>query len=75
MKSTLFNAPIGRRMRVQQIYSHPEVSARLRELGFCEDAIVRCVTRNDSNLICEILNSRIGLNSSTASSIIVTAYE
>lgn len=75
MKSTLFNAPIGRRMRVQQIHSHPEVSVRLREIGFCEDAVVRCITRNDSNLICEILNSRIGLSSVTASSIVVTPFE
>ena len=75
MKSTLSNAPIGQQMRIKHIHSDPEVSARLREMGFCEDAIVRCITRNDSNLICEILNSRIGLNGSAASSIAVTAFE
>ena len=73
MKSTLADAPIGRQMRITHIHSDPEVSVRLREMGFREDAIVRCITRNDNNLICEILNSRIGLNGSTANSIAVTA--
>jgi Fe2+ transport system protein FeoA len=72
---TLSEAPLGRRFRIQHLHPTPEVSARLREMGFCENAVVRCIMKGDGNLICELYNSRIGLNSLLANAIVITADE
>lgn len=71
----LIEVPIGHRARVKGIQTRPEVSSRLRELGFCENAVVRCITKANGAIICEVSNSRIGLNNSLARSIIVTIFE
>jgi Fe2+ transport system protein FeoA len=74
--ATLVDAPIGMRVRIRQLrHTHPEMSTRLRELGFCEDAVVRCILRGNGNMICEIQNSRIGLDNNLASTIIVSTGE
>ncbi len=74
--ATLVDAPIGMRVRIRQLrHAHPEMSTRLRELGFCEDAVVRCILRGNGNMICEIQNSRIGLDNNLARSIIVSTWE
>jgi ferrous iron transport protein A len=72
---TLADAPIGRHMRVKHLHSQPEVCHRLREMGFCENAVIRCITKDDGNVICEICNTRIGLSSGIASHIVVAAFE
>ena len=72
---TLRNAPIGRTVRIQQLQAGPEVSLRLRELGFCENVVVRCVMRSHGKIICEIYNSRIGLDGQLAGDIVVTPTE
>jgi ferrous iron transport protein A len=71
----LSNAPVGKRLSIRQINSRPEVCVRLRELGFCEKAIVRCISRNSVCLICEICNTRIGLDTGVASNIFVSQFE
>ncbi len=74
--ATLVEAPIGMRVRIRQLrHAHPEVSTRLRELGFCEDAVVRCILKGNGNMICEIQNSRIGLDNNLARTIIVSSWE
>jgi Fe2+ transport system protein FeoA len=74
--STLVDAPIGTRVRIRQLrHARPEMSARLRELGFCEDAIVRCILKGNGNIICEIQNSRIGLDNNLARTIVVSMGE
>jgi ferrous iron transport protein A len=69
---SLSDAPIGRRFYIQQLGSAPEVCTRLREMGFCENAMVRCISRNGVCLICEVCNTRIGLNSAIAEDIVVS---
>jgi Fe2+ transport system protein FeoA len=44
-------------------------------MGFCEDAIVRCVMKSHGNIICEILNTRIAMNSRLAGDIFVYPFE
>ncbi len=74
--STLVDAPIGMRVRIRQLrHAHAEVSTRLRELGFCEDAVVRCILKGNGNMICEIQNSRIGLDNNLARTILVSTWE
>jgi Fe2+ transport system protein FeoA len=71
----LADAPLGKRVRVSRLRSRPEVRVRLREMGFCEDAIVRCVMRSHGNIICEILRTRIAMNSRLAGEILVSPSE
>ena len=71
----LTEAPVGRRVRIKHLHSQPEICTRLRDMGFCENAIIRCVMKADGNIICEICNTRIGLNSYLANSILVSAFE
>ena len=73
--NTLDNIESGTTVRIQQLTSQPETCMRLRELGFCENATVRCVTNGSMQLICEVCNTRIGINHSVASSIIVAPIE
>jgi len=69
---TLLEAPIGSRVRIQQLHPHPATAIRLRELGFSENAVVRCVLKSHGNIICEICNTRIGLNGLVARNILVS---
>jgi Fe2+ transport system protein FeoA len=71
----LADAPLGKSVRISRLRSRPDVSVRLREMGFCEDAIVRCVMKSHGNIICEILNTRIAMNGRLAGDIFVYPFE
>ena len=71
--TTLADAPVGKRVRIHELLSAPELSQRLRELGFCENAIVRCMVNNEGNLICQVCDSRIGLTRKVADDIVVSS--
>ncbi len=73
--NTLARTQSGTSVRIHQLNSHPETCQRLRELGFCEDATVRLVTNGSMQLICEVCNTRVGLNHSIASDILVTPID
>ncbi len=73
--NTLSKTPTGKTVKISHIESQPELCHRLRELGFCENAIVRCVSNNNHQLICEVCNTRIGLNHSIAKNIVVVPCE
>jgi Fe2+ transport system protein FeoA len=62
-------------VRIRFVRSRPEISARLREMGFFEDVIVRCIARTHGNLICEIMNTRIGIDGKLADGIMVSPAE
>ena len=72
---TLSEVPIGTRVRIRQLSARPDVSRRLRELGICEHAVVSCVHRGHGNLICAILDTRIGLDRGLAEAIHVAIAE
>jgi Fe2+ transport system protein FeoA len=72
---TLIDAPLGTRVRIRHLTSRPEISARLRELGFCENAVIRCITRGYGNVICEVYDTRVGLDSGLARRIHVSVSE
>jgi Fe2+ transport system protein FeoA len=71
----LSEAPIGKNFRIKHLHVQPELTVRLREMGFCEDTPVTCVTRSHGNLICDILDTRVGLSGRLASDIVVIAAE
>jgi ferrous iron transport protein A len=55
---------------IKRLAAAPDLSDRLRELGFCEEQKIRLLTR-DSNLICQVCNARLGISEELAESILV----
>jgi Fe2+ transport system protein FeoA len=58
----------GRAVRIKRIEASPEVSHRLREMGFCEEQRIKLI-RRESSLICQVCNARLGISSALAASI------
>ena len=59
---------VGRAARIKQLSTPPEVSRRLREMGFCEEQRIKLLSR-ESNLICQVCNARLGISVELAASI------
>ena len=57
---------------IKQLFTAPEVTHRLRELGFCEERQIRLVARQ-SNYICQVCNARLAISGKLAESIMVEA--
>ena len=55
---------------VKRLTTPPEMTGRLRELGFCEDQRIKVVSRS-SNFICQVCNTRVGLSPELAEAILV----
>lgn len=60
----------GTCVRIKQLSAEPEVSQRLREMGFCEDQKIKLLSRH-SNLICQVCNARLGISEKLAEIILV----
>ena len=57
---------------IKQLSTTPDVTNRLRELGFCEEQKIRLVARQ-SNYICQVCNARLAISGKLAESIMVEA--
>ena len=60
----------GVAVRIKQLSAVPEVSHRLRELGFCEEQRIKLLSRH-GNIICQVCNARLGISAQLAETIIV----
>lgn len=60
----------GVAVRIKQLCASPEVQNRLRELGFCEDQIIRLLT-SQANYICQVCNARLAISEQLAKIIMV----
>lgn len=60
----------GVAVRIKQLCATPETQNRLRELGFCEDQIIRLLT-SQSNFICQVCNTRLAISEQLAQLIMV----
>jgi ferrous iron transport protein A len=60
----------GTAVRIRRLDGPPEVSVRLRELGFCEQQRIKLLSRHP-NLICLVCNARLGLSPELAENILV----
>ena len=60
----------GTAVRIKQLDAAPEVTHRLREIGFCEEQIVRLLTSR-ANIICQVCNARLAISASLAQIILV----
>lgn len=57
---------------IKHLTTEPEVTDRLRELGFCEEQTIRLLAC-ESNFICQVCNARLGISQALADSILVAA--
>ena len=55
---------------VKRLTTPPEITGRLRELGFFEDQRVKVLARS-TNFICQVCNARLGLSPELADAILV----
>ena len=60
----------GTSVRIKQLSASPEVSHRLREMGFCEEQQIRVVSKQ-VNVICQVCHARLGLSQQLAEAILV----
>jgi Fe2+ transport system protein FeoA len=60
----------GTSVRIKQLAASPDLTSRLRELGFCEEQQIRVVSRH-TNFICQVCNARLGISPEVAESILV----
>ena len=57
-------------VRIKQLCAAPEVQNRLRELGFCEDHIIKLLT-SQANFICQVCETRLAISEQLAKIIMV----
>jgi Fe2+ transport system protein FeoA len=55
---------------IKQLSTVPEMTERLREMGFCEEQQIKLVSRQ-SSFICQVCNARLGISRKLADSILV----
>lgn len=55
---------------IKRLSTAPDVTDRLRELGFCEEQKIKLVARQ-SSYICQVCNARLGISRALADSILV----
>jgi len=60
----------GTTCRIRQVLASPELTQRLREMGFCEEQKVRLLSR-ERTMICQVCNVRMGISAKLAESILV----
>ncbi|MFM8471007.1 MAG: ferrous iron transport protein A [Limisphaerales bacterium] len=60
----------GMSVRIKQLNGSTEVTARLREMGFCEEQRIRLLMKH-TNIICQVCNARLGISSQLAKTIMV----
>ncbi len=66
----LTQLPNGRAGRVCELAGQPAFCQRLREMGFCEAAIIQKIS-GQSTLVCQICGTKIALSERAAEHIIV----
>ena len=60
----------GVAVRIKQLSAPPEVTHRLREMGFCEEQKIKLLSRQ-SSLICQVCHARLGISARLAEKILV----
>lgn len=66
----LTDLPVGTTARVCELDGGSEVCQRLREIGFCESAVVEKVS-GQHTLLCQLCGTRIALSDRAAKHIVV----
>ena len=61
---------VGAACRIKQLSASPEIAHRLREMGLCEEQKIKLLSQQ-TNLICQVCNVRLGLSAELADAILV----
>jgi len=64
----------GREVRVSRLECAPGTCQRLREMGFCENALVKKI-RGGADLVCWVCGTRVALSSRLARQILVETVD
>jgi len=68
----LSDLPVGAAGRICALNGEATVCARLREMGFCESAVVEKISGvGESTLLCQLCGTRIALSDRAGSHIVV----
>jgi ferrous iron transport protein A len=67
---TLTELPAGIQGRVAELNGKADLCQRLREMGFCESAVIRKIAGKHM-LICQLCGSRVALSNRAAQNILV----
>ena len=67
---SLTELPAGGSGRVTHLYGKAELSQRLREMGFCESAVIQKIAGKHM-LICQLCGTRVALSNRAARNIMV----
>jgi Fe2+ transport system protein FeoA len=59
---------------IKQLSTEPELTERLRELGFCEEQRIKLLA-SESGFICQVCNARLGISRKLADAILVETTE
>jgi Fe2+ transport system protein FeoA len=62
----------GTTVCIKQLAASPDLTDRLREMGFCEEQRIKLITR-ESSYICQVCNARLGISKKLADAIMVEA--
>lgn len=60
----------GTAVRIKQVSGSPEITNRLREMGFCEEQCIKLISRHH-NFLCQVCHARIGISLQIADNILV----
>jgi len=60
----------GMPVRIKQLCTSDDVALRLREIGFCEEQVIKLITAS-SNIICLVCNARLAISPHLAQAIMV----
>jgi Fe2+ transport system protein FeoA len=60
----------GVAVRIKRLCASPEVQDRLREIGFCEDQIIKLLTSHNG-FLCQVCNARLAISEQLARVILV----
>jgi len=66
----LTELPVGSSGRVCELSGQPDLCQRLRELGFCESAVIQKVS-GQRTLLCQLCGTRIALSDRAAEHVLV----
>ena len=57
---------------IKELASAPDLKARLREMGLCEQQKIKLLSC-ESNIVCQVCNARLGISRRLAETILVEA--
>ena len=70
IRMRLTELPVGAAGRVCELNGKAELCQRLREMGFCESAVIEKVS-GEHTLVCQLCGARIALSGRAAEHIVV----